>query len=294
MLVSSEIDPQRLAVWHQRSRSLSDNDEQILDSLMKSIEDMLKEDFPSSHRRHSSNDSAMGESECVTSPCQHPHNDSSSHDPSMYNSVDSAISNHSSRRSSSSCEGVSFTINDLPTLSATGSNTTVQSAIPAHVRMSSEASILSESPAPSFSNPQIDSYPKFIPEASPYYRSSLPVLTPSGILNDDKRSSSSLSFIRRLRKSSSTNSGKGFWSKKRRLNKSKGSLDEKMPEYPLQRSPILGRRFGWEDNQRVDSASQIVSQIPVEEPLEVLTTQSMKELAPRFHYVIQPSSEVLI
>ena len=188
MLVSSEIDPQRLAVWHQRSRSLSDNDEQILDSLMKSIEDMLKEDFPSSHRRHSSNDSAMGESECVTSPCQHPHNDSSSHDPSMYNSVDSAISNHSSRRSSSSCEGVSFTINDLPTLSATGSNTTVQSAIPAHVRMSSEASILSESPAPSFSNPQIDSYPKFIPEASPYYRGSLPVLTPSGILNDDKRS----------------------------------------------------------------------------------------------------------
>ncbi len=287
------IDNSDEQVWrHQRTRSLSDT-EKTLDALMKSINDMLSEDLPSSHRRHSSNDSAMGESECITSPCQHHiHNDIAYHVPSMYNSVDSAISNHSSSNHFSSCEGVSYTTADPPSSESTSTYTLNTP----HIRMYSEPSVQSDSPQPSQTSPMRVNSPKFTPKTSPYYCGSLPVLTPDidSIISHSRRSSSPLNLIRKIRKSSSTNSGKGFWSKKRHLNKSNpmGSLEGKMPEYHLQRSPLLGRKFDWEPV----SNTNITSSSPTDRPsvLEVLTDETIKELVPRFHFVIQPLTEVLI
>ena len=279
-------------IWHHRTRSLSDT-EKTLDALMKNIEDMLSEDLPTSHRRHSSNDSAMGESECITSPCQHhAHNDIMYNAPSIYNSVDSAISNHSSSNNFSSCEAVSYTAGDPPPSESTSTYTLNTP----HVRMYSEPSVQSDSPLPSHSSLTGVNSPKFVPKMSPYYRGSLPVLTPDieNIISN-RRSSSPLAFIRKIRKSSSTNSGKGFWSKKkpRHLRKSSpmGSLDDKMPEYQLQRSPILGRKLGWEP---VNGTNTIESPAEMSSVLEVISDETIKGLTPRFHFVIQPVSEILI
>lgn len=284
------------SVWHQRTRSLSDT-EKTLNLLMQNINDMLSEDLPTTHRRHSSNDSAMGESECITSPCQHhAHHNTAPYHNNMYNSVDSAISNQSSLHQFSSSESGAFTTVD-PSSFVEPHNNYVP--FPAHSRMVSEMSVQSESPLPSRSSPMRVNSPKFIPKNTPYYRGSLPVLAPDQESISSRRSSMSpFSFVRKLRKSSSTNSGKGFWSKKRLLNKStpKGSLDSKMPEYPLQRSPLLGRKFGWEPKSKtqdaqVDGASAAENDDVV---LEMLSEDSVRELSPRFHYVIQPASEVLI
>ena len=245
---------------------------------MKNIEHMLSEDLPSvnGHTHHSSDDSAMGESECITSPCQHHTlNNGTYHAPSLYNSVDSAISNHSSQQFSS-CEGVAYTQVDPPTH---------HSPVSAHIRMCSEMSVQSESPLPSLSSPVPS--PKFVPRVSPFYRGSLPVLTP--VDNHGNRSSSSpFRFMRKLRKSSSTNSGKGLWSRRRRITKTtpRGSVDNNMPEYHLQRSPLLGRKFEWGRDQKAGPDKL--------QELEVLTDETLQGIEPRFHYVIQPASEVLI
>lgn len=291
--VSLVVNDSNDSVWHQRTRSLSDT-EKSLNLLMQNINDMLSEDLPTTHRRHSSNDSAMGESECITSPCQHhAHLNTTAYHNNMYNSVDSAISNQSSSHQFSSSEGVAFSTIDPPPIEPNYNSNYVP--FPAHSRMVSEMSVQSESPLPSRCSPMRVNSPKFVPKNNPYYRGSLPVLAPDQESISSRRSSSPFHFVRKLRKSSSTNSGKGFWSKKRLLTKGtpKGSLDSKMPEYPLQRSPLLGRKFEWEPRNK-DLNTQVDGAVDNDIELEMLSEDSIKDLSPRFHYVIQPASEVLI
>ena len=278
ILIEAPHSNEDIDVSFRRTRSCSD--EHTLNVLMKNIEDMLNEDSPISHKRHSSNDSAMGESECVTSPCQNTDTDTgnSYHDPSMYNSVDSAISNHSSHR---------FSLNEALNHEWMGDfdSSFTYVPFPVHLRMSSGISVQSDSTAPtcSLSSPTRGHSPKFIPKTSPHYRGSLPVLTSHAVHGTDMftRRGSPFSFMRHLRKSRSANSGKGW-----RKNQSKflGSFDDNIPTYSLQRSPILSRHpLGHELWRSVDSSQK-----------DMVTTETLKDISPRFHYVIQPSTEVLI
>jgi hypothetical protein len=89
-------------LWANRRSHSFNQDEEALDNVMKDLEEMMRDGVTMSHRRHFSNDSAMGESECVTSPFQVTEvvvSAEPNHISSLYNSVDSAISNNSPHHS---------------------------------------------------------------------------------------------------------------------------------------------------------------------------------------------------
>lgn len=281
----------------KRSHSLHDT-EQSLDDVMKDLQDMLSEGLIM-NRRHSSNDSAMGESECVTSPLQNPPVDSTHKTtPScIYNSVDSAISNHSHQRSSSSssnegCAQVGEWLDEL--------DSAFMTLPPTHVHTSSGISVHSESPG--LASPLRVNSPKLGKGnlISSELAGSLPVLNPTGTSNGNpsinslsRRSSSPFSLSKKFRKSNNSvhssqdsftvrngskkdmrSLGLTSGSKKKKYI---GSLDDNMPVFDIQRSPILGRKV------------EVVKATPTPVP-----TTIFGDIKPRFHFVIQPSTEVLI
>ena len=304
------VDPTRLSTltppndhqthpW-QRSHSFNMESERLLDDAMKNLEEMLSEGLTmSNHRRHSSNDSAMGESECVTSPCQNPEvieviaSSSANDDPSMYNSVDSAISNHSPHHSSSEEGGAH--IEWLEEVDPSHFE-----AFPMHTHTFSGISAHSESPT--LASPLRVHSPKGLVKSNlsnTEYSGSLPVLNPvdnTSLSSFSHRSSSPFS----LTKKALTNarsigshsdlprpSRKGHRNKKR---KKQGSIDDNMPSYDPERSPILRRISIGKPN------STAPTDYPSSAPptTNMATTTALSDISPRFHYIIQSSSEVLI
>ncbi|XP_019850856.1 PREDICTED: rho GTPase-activating protein 6-like [Amphimedon queenslandica] len=279
----------------QRSHSYQET-ERSLDNVMKDLEEMLSEGLGVSYRRHSSNDSAMGESECVTSPLQNGQTqDSADHhldDPHMYNSVDSALSNHSPHHSTSSEEGCARIewVEEVDSPFISFPNTP---SLSLHAHMSSGISVHSESPGPIASPYRVNS-PKLgkvgtlmVSELA----GSLPVLAPLAIeslsqstthSSLSRTSSSPFSSSKKLRKSTaSINSQDSRGSKKDLRKKKKTGLDEKMPSFDLQRSPILGRRE--------------VKPVAASSPASGGSGgETLHDITPRFHFNIQTSTEVLI
>ena len=283
-VVQSDVSPgtSNYNSWH-RSHSFNNDAERSLDDVMKNLEELLSEGLSMNHRRHFSNDSAMGESESITSPLQNPERKSSEDHPSMYNSVDSAISNHSPHHSSSS-EADSSHLEWLDEMDS------AFITIPAHTHTSSGISTHSESPAPSLASPLRVNSPKLLTKGklvSNDYTGSLPVLSPldrSGYISFSRRSSSPFILSKKLRKSiRSVGSHELRDSKKEK--KFAGSLDNNMPIFDLERSPILGRR----NQPNPDSTNSDCSTNKPSPITEVLT-----DLSPRFHFVVQPATEVLI
>ena len=266
---------------------------------MKDLQEELSEGLHeelSVDSQDSSNDSAMGESECLTSPLQQVERNGSApfaQCKDVAASLDSAFSTHSHNSSS---EGVNF--NNMDSLVPRG---LYSAPCPAHMRASSGISALSDSPAEVASPVRVCS-PRMMHKnrrSNPEY-SSMPVLTPeiemlrSGSV--DQRPTSPLSLLSLLRKTSSggaVHSGshrKGRREHKRSLDLATGSI-ENMPEYSLQRSPILGRsgiaRTGTDPLQGVPTLSSQSSS-------QVLSPNAFKNIEPRFNFTLDPSTECLI
>ena len=278
-----------------RSRSYSDT-ERSLEQVMKDLESMLTEDDHSyeNHQRHLSNDSAVGESECVSSPlvhshCAQPSSSSSacecSHEVS--NSVDSAFSNNSSHTNSvSSNEAVNSNVEvglDSPTPYAS-------SSLPLHARMSSGVSIQSDGMgSPCLIQVSSPKLPHKATLINAKY-SSMPALE-DPVLNplSHRHTPSPFSVYQKFRKSSSA--GRESHGKKRR-KRSGSSVEDNMPEYNPRRSPIL--------------THSPVEATDAEQPsMETTPTGSLcNDSAPlsptsanishRFHYIVDPSTELLI
>lgn len=309
---ASAATPTSLSVknW-QRCHSFQET-ERSLDNVMKDLEEMLSEGLGMGYSRHSSNDSAMGESECVTSPLQggpardpaHLHLDSDTH--IMYNSVDSALSNHSPHHSTSSEEGCAR-IEWAEEIDSPFISFPATPSLSIHAHMSSGISVHSESPGPSLSSPYRVNSPKLDKSSllTSELAGSLPVLAPgvSESLSQStthsslsRASSSPFSSSRKLRKSnvsinSQDSSSKGS---KKDLSRGKrkkhaGSLDDKMPSFDLQRSPILGRR-----EFKAPESSSVSSPISGGSGSTNASNEIFHDISPRFHFNIQTSTEVLI
>ena len=286
--------------FYSRNRSFSDV-ERSLEQAMKDLQEELSHGLDeelSGDSQDSSNDSAMGESECLTSPLQQVERNGSvpfTQYKDVAASLDSAFSTHSHN---SSNEGVNF--NNVESVVPRGSYSTPCSA---HMRASSGISALSDSPAEVASPIRVRS-PRMMRKncrSNPEY-SSMPVLTPeiemlrSGSM--DQRPTSPLSLLSLLRKTSSSGVVHGSSHRKSR-REAKRSLDlattsiENMPEYSLQRSPILGRagiaRTGTDPLQGVPTLS---SQSATS--FQVLSPNAFKNVEPRFNFSLDPSTECLI
>ena len=269
-------------------RSYSDT-ERSLDMIVKDLENMLCEDMhghqssiDDMHGHQSSTDSAIGESECISSPLQQA-------DPvgytNRYNSMDSAISNHSSHHSLSETDNSCVDIDTIDCPFNSG---------PAHLRMSSGISIHSESPGLSNTSPtrRLSNGRYGTLEAT----SSLPDVARTDLR---QRSTSPMSF----RKSNSTISFGSSNSKSSRSSKSgkfkkpqsqrkkkylNGSLDNFMPLYDPHRSPILNHKVG------KDRCIDVIAVHAVPSSNKPIDTDAYKNITPRFHYVLDKKTEVLI
>lgn len=284
-----------------RSRSYSDT-ERSLEQVMKDLEMMLMDNSTEvydSHQRHLSNDSAVGESEEITSPLQHSRcakpscssNGESTHEVS--NSVDSAFSNNSSHTSSvSSTEAVNGHDVRLPSPPHYAS-----ASLPLHTRMSSGVSIQSDSLSPS-SNSIIFAHSPKLPHktaltSSKY--SSLPVLDPQSDTTRNplayRQSPSPFSLSHKFRKSSSA--GKEKKNKRKRSSGSggSGSVEDMMPEYNPRRSPILMQHSLREAAELShNTPNQTLSNDHT--PMSSFSTSA--NIDHRFHFKVDPSTEVLI
>ena len=278
-----------------RSRSYSDT-ERSLEQVMKDLEMMLMEDdshLYQNHQRHLSNDSAVGESECVSSPlihshCVQPSSSACECSHEVSNSVDSAFSNNSSHTNSvSSTEAVNNNVGIMvnsPTPYAS-------SSLPLHVRMSSGVSVQSDS----MDSPGIIqvSSPKLPHKATLVNQkySSLPALDPGEDPTHHplghRYSPSPFVVSRKFRKSSSA----GKDSKKRR-KRSGGSVENSMPEYNPRRSPILTHSpVDLPEPERTSIETTPTGSLCNDSaPLSPTSTNIVQ----RFHYTVDPSTELLI
>ena len=285
-----------------RSRSFSDT-ERSLEQVMKDLEDMLiegEDDRPNifdNHKRHLSNDSAVGESECVSSPLTHSNcaQPSSAFDCTheVSNSVDSAFSNNSSHTNSvSSTEAVNTridtTLESPVPYSTTSATPYASSSLPLHARMSSGVSIQSDNLGSSslvqVSSPKL---PHKAMLANPIY-SSMPILDPDSLKPRHYRYSPS-SYLTFWKTNSAGRESSRQAKKKRKI--SGGNSVENMPDFNPRRSPILR-------NSPVDTSELECKSVVQKTPTGSLSSESAPSLSanvtPRFHYKIDPSTEVLI
>ena len=273
---------------------------------MKDLENMLidgedRQTFDN-HKRHLSNDSAVGESECVSSPLTHSHCVQPSSSSSAFdcthevsNSVDSAFSNNSSHTNSvSSTEAVNTRIEatlESPVLysSTTTSSSTpyASSSLPLHARMSSGVSIQSDGLG-STSLVQVSSpkLPHKAMLANPIY-SSMPILDPESLKPIPYRYSPS-SYLSFWKTNSAGRESSRQAKKKRKI--SGGNSVENMPDFNPRRSPILRNS----PVQISEPECKSVEKTPTGSLSSESAPALSANLTQRFHYKIDPSTEVLI
>lgn len=268
---------------------------------MKDLESMLTEgeNGYENHERHLSNDSAVGDSECVSSPLTQSHSaqPSSADDCAreVSNSVDSAFSNNSSHTNSvSSSEAINTHIEILtdstPYTPGTSSTPYASSSLPLHARMSSGVSMQSDNAG---STNIIQAVSPKLPHKAMLVNakfSSMPILDPELDSRSATPQRHSTSSFRSFWKSSSAGRDSSRLGIGRRRKRSgPGSVEDMMPEYNPRRSPILR-----------NSPVRICE--PEHNSIETTPTGSLNNDSTsasflsenRFHYKIDPSTEVLI
>jgi hypothetical protein len=296
-------------LWANRRSHSFNQDEEALDNVMKDLEEMMRDGVTMSHRRHFSNDSAMGESECVTSPFQVTEvvvSAEPNHISSLYNSVDSAISNnsphHSPQHSIDDGDQAWGVVPVDDNLHQDDEDDTeeqtrrewiddVNDTFESYTTHNHTSSCISDAHSDSPTSPQHihARSSKGLIKAHFDHAGSLPVLDNASLSSFSNRSSSPFSLSKRkiLKSCQSITSNDSSGSKKKRdrmkKNRYVSSLDDDMPSYNPRRSPILSSR------------SKLSS--PTDEPNTIsapATAEALKEITPRFHFILQPATEVLI